>query len=47
MLRIALKWHPDKVDASKREEAEDMFKRIKEAYEVLSDGKSPTAWDWQ
>jgi DnaJ-class molecular chaperone len=37
-LTIALKWHPDKVQASKREEAGDRFKRIKEAYEVLIDG---------
>ena len=35
---VALIWHPDKVDASKREEAEDVFKKVKEAYEVLSDG---------
>ena len=45
-LRIALKWHPDKVDATKREEAEDMFKQIKEAYEVLSDGTPPHSWNW-
>jgi curved DNA-binding protein CbpA len=40
-LRIALKWHPDKVEASKRDEAGDRFKRIKEAYEVLIDGIHP------
>ena len=35
---VALIWHPDKVDATRREEAEEVFKSIKEAYEVLSDG---------
>ena len=34
----ALKWHPDKVDASQREKAEEVFKDIKQAYEILSDG---------
>jgi curved DNA-binding protein CbpA len=37
-LSVALKWHPDKVVASKRDEAGDRFKQIKEAYEVLIDG---------
>ena len=37
-LSIALRWHPDKVEASLREEAEDKFKSIKRAYDVLSDG---------
>jgi DnaJ-class molecular chaperone len=31
-------WHPDKVEVSKRDEAEAMFKDIKEAYDVLMDG---------
>jgi DnaJ-class molecular chaperone len=39
---IALIWHPDKVEASKREEAEEVFKNIKEAYDVLSDGTYPS-----
>lgn len=30
---------------SKRDEAEDMFKRIKEAYEVLSDGMLNSYFD--
>ena len=38
MLIKALIWHPDKVEASKRTEAEEIFKDIKEAYEVLIDG---------
>jgi len=40
-LMIALIWHPDKVEASKREEAEEVFKNIKEAYDILSDGTCP------
>jgi molecular chaperone DnaJ len=39
--QIALQWHPDKVEASKRSEAEEKFKDIKEAYEVLTDGTMP------
>jgi molecular chaperone DnaJ len=31
--RLALKWHPDK---NKSPEAEEMFKKIGEAYDVLS-----------
>jgi|SRR5579859_5901381 len=34
----ALKWHPDKVEESQREKAEEVFKDIKQAYEILSDG---------
>jgi DnaJ-class molecular chaperone len=40
-LNVALIWHPDKVEASKRDEAEEMFKNIKEAYDILSDGTKP------
>ena len=36
--QIALQWHPDKVEASMRSEAEEKFKDIKEAYEILTDG---------
>ena len=36
--RLALKWHPDK-NLDKRELAEQKFKEISQAYEVLSDGK--------
>ena len=32
--RLALKWHPDR---NKSPEAEEMFKKIAEAYEILSD----------
>ncbi|PON35052.1 Terminal organelle assembly protein [Parasponia andersonii] len=35
--RLAMIWHPDKNPATKRPEAEAKFKRISEAYDVLSD----------
>ena len=37
-LTKALIWHPDKVEANKRPEAEEIFKDIKEAYDILTDG---------
>ena len=38
--KLALKWHPDK-NPDNKEQAEEKFKLISEAYDVLSDSK----WD--
>ncbi|CAB3402706.1 unnamed protein product [Caenorhabditis bovis] len=38
--KLALKWHPDKhTDEKSKEEAEKQFKKIAQAYEILSDKK--------
>jgi len=44
--KLAMQWHPDKVnDESKKKEAEDKFKSISEAYEVLSDATKRQTYD--
>mmetsp|Transcript_126520 Transcript_126520/g.366254 ORF Transcript_126520/g.366254 Transcript_126520/m.366254 type:complete len:486 (+) Transcript_126520:137-1594(+) len=43
--KLALKWHPDKVEESKREEAEKKFVQISEAYSVLSDEEKREIYD--
>lgn len=44
--KLAMQWHPDKVsDESKKKEAEEKFKNISEAYEVLSDATKRSTYD--
>jgi DnaJ-class molecular chaperone len=43
--QLALKWHPDRHPEAKRGEAEGRFKRISEAYEVLSDPEKRAKYD--
>jgi len=43
--RLALEWHPDKVDDDKKEEAVRRFQDIGEAYEVLSDEEKKGRYD--
>lgn len=42
---LALKYHPDRVDHSKKKEAEEKFKEISEAYEVLMDPQKKANYD--
>ena len=41
--KMAMKYHPDRNPDSK--EAEEKFKEIKEAYEILSDSQKRAAYD--
>ncbi|CAD6199894.1 unnamed protein product [Caenorhabditis auriculariae] len=43
--KLALKWHPDKHDDTSKEEAEVKFKKIAQAYEILSDSKKRADFD--
>ena len=43
--KLALKWHPDRHPEAGRAEAEARFKRIAEAYEVLSDPEKRSRYD--
>ena len=42
---LALKYHPDRVTADKKKEAEERFKEISEGYEVLTDEKKKANYD--
>ncbi|CDY24146.1 BnaC03g57310D [Brassica napus] len=43
--RLAMIWHPDKNPSARRDEAEAKFKRISEAYDVLSDPQKRQIYD--
>jgi curved DNA-binding protein CbpA len=43
--KLAMKHHPDRNSGDKAKEAEEKFKEVKEAYELLSDTKNRTAYD--
>nr|XP_027202760.1 dnaJ homolog subfamily B member 1-like [Dermatophagoides pteronyssinus] len=44
--KLALKWHPDKhKDPKTKKQAEEMFKDISEAYDVLSDSEKKKIYD--
>lgn len=42
---LALQYHPDRVPADKKKEAEEKFKEISEAYAVLSDSQKRALYD--
>jgi DnaJ-class molecular chaperone len=42
--KMALKWHPDK-NPDNRKPAEEMFKKISNAYETLSDANKRAIYD--
>ena len=42
---LALKYHPDRVAADKKKEAEEKFKEVSEAYEVLIDPQKKANYD--
>lgn len=42
---LALKYHPDRVTADKKKEAEEKFKEVSEAYEVLMDTQKKATYD--
>ncbi|VDN59655.1 unnamed protein product [Dracunculus medinensis] len=42
--KLALRWHPDK-NPNNKEDAEKKFKRIAQAYEILSDPKKRSSYD--
>lgn len=43
--KLALKWHPDRHAGESQAKAEEQFKRVSEAYEVLSDSEKRQKYD--
>ncbi len=43
--KLAMKYHPDRNQGDKAKEAEEKFKEVKEAYEILSDASKRGAYD--
>ena len=43
--KLAMNYHPDRNQGEKAKEAEEKFKEVKEAYEMLSDGQKRAAYD--
>ncbi len=43
--KMALKWHPDRHTGEEKKSAEEKFKEINEAYQVLSDKQKKQAYD--
>jgi DnaJ-class molecular chaperone len=43
--KLALKYHPDKAPENKKDEYEDTFKKISEAYSILSDPEKKQLYD--
>lgn len=43
--KLAMKYHPDRNQGEKSKEAEEKFKEVKEAYEMLSDSQKRAAYD--
>eukprot|EP01025_Chloroclados_australasicus_P033490 TRINITY_DN3418_c0_g1_i1.p1 TRINITY_DN3418_c0_g1~~TRINITY_DN3418_c0_g1_i1.p1 ORF type:complete len:254 (-),score=13.99 TRINITY_DN3418_c0_g1_i1:371-1132(-) len=39
--QLCMKWHPDMVEPTRRDEAEQMFKRITEAFSCLQENEEP------
>lgn len=45
--KLAMRYHPDRVAESEKAEAEEHFKEVKEAYEILSDADRRSKYDYQ
>ena len=43
--KLAMKYHPDRNQGDKAKQAEEQFKEVKEAYEMLSDSQKRAAYD--